>query len=135
MTSDKKTRDAVGLEMKGNDQDRQEDHLSLVTVHDSRKIMVVAGEASGDKHGAALVDALRKLYPGTRFEIFGSGGDEMRAAGVETLVDARAMAVIGIPEIARAIGRLYGAYRDLVKSGRGVVTASELCREMSSECW
>jgi lipid-A-disaccharide synthase len=78
--------------------------------------MVVAGEASGDKHGAALVRALQKIYPDNRFEIFGSGGDEMRAAGVETLVDARDVAVIGIPEIARAIGRLYGAYRTLLKA-------------------
>ena len=82
------------------------------------KIMVVAGEASGDKHGAALVCALRKIYPDTRFEVFGSGGEEMRAAGVETLVDARATAVIGIPEIARALGRLYGAYRTLLDAAR-----------------
>ncbi|HXG65375.1 MAG TPA: lipid-A-disaccharide synthase [Blastocatellia bacterium] len=80
----------------------------------SRKIMIVAGEASGDKHGAALARALMRLYPQTRFEIFGSGGDEMRAAGVETLVDARDVAIIGIPEIARALGRLYRAYRDLL---------------------
>jgi lipid-A-disaccharide synthase len=82
------------------------------------KIMMVAGEASGDKHGAALARALQKLYPDTRFDIFGSGGDEMRAAGVETLVDARETAVIGIPEIARAIGRLYGAYRTLLEAAR-----------------
>ncbi len=84
----------------------------------SLKIMVVAGEASGDKHGAALVVALQTLYPDTRFEIFGAGGDEMRSAGVETLVDARATAVIGIPEIAGALGRLYGAYRTLIEAAR-----------------
>lgn len=82
------------------------------------KIMIVAGEASGDKHGAALVCALRKICPDTGFEIFGSGGEEMRAAGVETLVDARETAVIGIPEIARAIGRLYSAYRTLLEAAR-----------------
>jgi lipid-A-disaccharide synthase len=104
--------------MKGNKQDKKDDHQSRFTSRGSRKIMVVAGEASGDKHGAALVDSLRKLYPDTSFEIFGSGGDEMRAAGVETLVDARATAVIGIPEIARALGRLYGAYRTLIEAAR-----------------
>lgn len=81
-------------------------------------LMIVAGEASGDKHGAALVRALRELYPETEFEFFGSGGDEMRAAGVETLVDAREVAIIGIPEIARAFGRLYRAYRRLLDAAR-----------------
>jgi lipid-A-disaccharide synthase len=82
------------------------------------KIMVIAGEASGDKHGAALARSLRQIYPGTEFELFGSGGDEMRAAGVETLVDAREVAIIGIPEIARALGRLYRAHRTLLAEAR-----------------
>ncbi|HWP42792.1 MAG TPA: lipid-A-disaccharide synthase, partial [Blastocatellia bacterium] len=82
------------------------------------KIMIVAGEASGDKHGAALVRSLVNLYPGIEFEMFGSGGEEMRAAGVETLVDAREVAIIGIPEIARALGKLYRAYRKLLAAAR-----------------
>ncbi|MEW6209350.1 MAG: lipid-A-disaccharide synthase [Acidobacteriota bacterium] len=82
------------------------------------KIMIVAGEASGDRHGAALALALRRLYPETRFEFFGSGGEEMRAAGVETLVDAADVAIIGIPEILRAIGKLYRAYRRLIRAAR-----------------
>ncbi len=80
--------------------------------------MIVAGEASGDKHGAALASAIRQLYPGVEFEMFGAGGDEMRAAGVETLVDAREVAIIGIPEIARALGKLYRAYKRLLNSAR-----------------
>ena len=80
--------------------------------------MIVAGEASGDKHGAALALALRRLYPESEFDFFGSGGDEMRAAGVETLVDAREVAIIGIPEIARAFGRLYRSYRRLLNAAR-----------------
>ena len=80
--------------------------------------MIVAGEASGDKHGAALALSLKQLYPDIEFEMFGAGGDEMRAAGVETLVDAREVAIIGIPEIARAIGKLYRAYRRLLDAAR-----------------
>jgi lipid-A-disaccharide synthase len=94
------------------------DRSSPITHHSSLKLMIVAGEASGDKHGAALASALRQLYPGTEFEMFGAGGDEMRAAGVETLVDAREVAIIGIPEIARAIGKLYRAYRKLLDAAR-----------------
>lgn len=80
--------------------------------------MIVAGEASGDKHGASLARALKRLYPETNFELFGSGGEEMRAAGVETLVDARDVAIIGVPEIARALSKLYRAYRTLLRAAR-----------------
>jgi lipid-A-disaccharide synthase len=81
-------------------------------------IMIVAGEASGDRHGAALALALKRLRPETRFEFFGSGGEEMRQAGVETLIDAADVAIIGIPEILRSLGKLYGAYRSLIHSAR-----------------
>jgi lipid-A-disaccharide synthase len=80
--------------------------------------MIVAGEASGDKHGASLAQALKRLYPKINLDLFGSGGEEMRAAGVETLVDAREVAIIGVPEIARAIGKLYRAYRSLLDAAR-----------------
>lgn len=81
-------------------------------------IMIVAGEASGDKHGASLAEALKRLNPEINYELFGSGGEEMRAAGVETLVDAREVGIIGVPEITRAIGKLYRAYRTLLSAAR-----------------
>lgn len=59
--------------------------------------MIVAGEASGDLYGAQLAAELAALSPGTTF--FGMGGDCMRRAGVETLVDANVMAVMGIVEV------------------------------------
>ncbi|MBI3651762.1 MAG: lipid-A-disaccharide synthase [Acidobacteria bacterium] len=76
--------------------------------------MVVAGEASGDKHGAALARSLKQLYPETLFDFFGAGGEEMRLAGVETLVDAKDVAIIGIPEIIGALGKFYSAYKKLI---------------------
>ena len=57
--------------------------------------MIVAGEASGDMHGAGLVRAMHRLDPTLRFS--GMGGRELRAAGVEILVDAAGMAVVVIP--------------------------------------
>src|SRR5215472_11353472 len=78
--------------------------------------MLVAGEASGDKHGAALAFALRNASTGGEVELFGAGGKEMRAAGVETVVDSLKLGIIGIPEIARALPRFYTAYRKLVSA-------------------
>jgi len=75
--------------------------------------MIVAGEASGDKHGAKLVSALRALRPRMRFEFFGAGGDEMRQAGVETLVDAREVAIMGALEVARALPKFLRVFRRL----------------------
>ncbi len=80
--------------------------------------MIVAGEASGDKHGALLARALTQVNPEIRLELFGSGGEEMRAAGVETLVDARDVGIMGVAEVARAIGSLYRAYRTLLSAAR-----------------
>jgi len=57
-------------------------------VGESLRLMMVAGEASGDAHAASLVRALRDKSPDTRFEFFGSAGREMRAAGVESVVAA-----------------------------------------------
>ncbi len=76
--------------------------------------MVVAGEASGDRHAARLVDGLRELEPGV--EVFGSGGDELRARGADLLVDVRDVNIIGVPEVARGIRRLYAAFRRLYEA-------------------
>jgi lipid-A-disaccharide synthase len=75
--------------------------------------MIVAGEASGDKHGAKLVAALRVLRPDLPFEFFGAGGDEMRLAEVETLVDAREVAIMGALEVAKALPKFLRAFRRL----------------------
>ena len=64
----------------------------------AKRIMIVAGEASGDLHGAGLVREARKLDPHLHF--FGIGGQRMREAGVDILVDAGEMAVVGLVEVA-----------------------------------
>jgi lipid-A-disaccharide synthase len=82
------------------------------------KIMIVAGEASGDHHAARLIDALRERAPAGDLDVFGAGGDEMRARGAEILVEARDVAIVGVPEIVRGLGKLYGAFRVLVGAAR-----------------
>ena len=80
--------------------------------------MIVAGEASGDKHGAHLVVSLKSLRPDLKFDFFGTGGHEMRAAGVDTMVDVSEVAIMGILEVARSISkflRLFGQLRDAAR--------------------
>ncbi len=67
------------------------------------KIMVLAGEKSGDQHAAALCRELAKLRPG--LEMFGMGGDEMEAAGVELVERITGHSVVGIWEAVRELGR------------------------------
>jgi len=61
------------------------------------KIMIIAGEVSGDMRAAELVEAANAIVPGLRW--FGIGGPAMRAAGVETRHDVKDMAVIGFVEV------------------------------------
>jgi len=74
-------------------------------------VMIVAGEASGDHHAARLVEEARRLRPELRF--FGIGGEEMRQAGVDTWVDSREMAVVGLFEVLAHFPTIYGALRRL----------------------
>ena len=63
----------------------------------AKKVMVVAGEVSGDQHAARLVRDLRAVRGDVEF--FGIKGDAMRREGVRTVVDAREMAVVGFFEV------------------------------------
>lgn len=74
-------------------------------------ILIVAGEASGDLHGARLVQALKVLEPGSR--VFGIGGDGMAGAGMELLFHIRDMAVVGFTEVIRHIPFLRQVMRTL----------------------
>ena len=74
-------------------------------------IMLVAGEASGDLHGATLARALRGLRPGVR--LYGMGGRAMAGEGVELLVDTTGEATVGGTEAIRGVPALYRAYRRL----------------------
>jgi lipid-A-disaccharide synthase len=81
-----------------------------------RKILVSAGEASGDRYASLLVEELRRRWPDAGF--FGCTGPELRAAGVETVVDAADLAVVGLLEVVSHIPRIYGEYRKLLAAAR-----------------
>ena len=72
------------------------------------RVLISAGEASGDLYGAQLIEALRRRRPDV--EVFGLGGDRMRAAGCDTVVDAKDVAVVGITEILRHLPRIYARF-------------------------
>ncbi len=76
-------------------------------------LLMVAGERSGDVYGAELAAALRARPD--KAEIFGCGGEAMRRAGVETLVDAHQVSMIGLAEILTGLPRAYRAFRLLVE--------------------
>ncbi len=61
--------------------------------------MIVAGEASGDLHGASLINEIKKLDPS--IEIFGIGGDKMIAAGMNVQYHIKQMAFLGFIEVIR----------------------------------
>src|SRR6266545_1499364 len=80
---------------------------------DAPVIMLSAGEASGDLHGATLCRALRELSPGTR--LVGMGGAGMAEAGMEVVADPTRHAAVGMSEAVGRIPELYRAYRVLVR--------------------
>ncbi len=89
---------------------------SVVT---KKRVMIVAGEASGESRAARLVEEALTLHPDLEF--FGIGGPRMRAAGVETLVDCRDMAVLGLFEVLKHFRFIYGVLqrmRRLLASAR-----------------
>jgi lipid-A-disaccharide synthase len=61
------------------------------------KLMIIAGETSGDLHGGQLVKELKALDPG--LEIFGIGGDRMQAGGMELFYHVRELSFMGIVEV------------------------------------
>ena len=75
--------------------------------------MIVAGEASGDAHAAALVNALRSAEPDVQLEFFGATGLLMRAAGVESVVNTDDLSILGLIEIGSALPKFWRAYKFL----------------------
>jgi lipid-A-disaccharide synthase len=63
-------------------------------------------------YGAQLIAALRRRNPSA--EIFGVGGDRMRAAGCDAVVDTKDLAVVGISEILGHLPKIYGCFRRLI---------------------
>jgi lipid-A-disaccharide synthase len=80
------------------------------------RIAIVAGEASGDLLGAALVKAVRARWPGVEF--FGIAGPRMMAEGVRSLYPMEKLAVRGYVEVLKSLREILAIRRGLVKQLR-----------------
>jgi lipid-A-disaccharide synthase len=119
--------------------------ISLQTVKDifwpynaCLRILISAGEASGEMYGAQLIEALQQAAEkkaaelrswtgespvptrsqstqASHLDFFGVGGERMRAAGCDTVVDAKDLSVVGITEILSHLPKIYALYRHLIK--------------------
>src|SRR5687767_10738765 len=85
---------------------------------EAAKIMLVAGEPSGDALAAKLVGALREADSDREFEFFGSAGPRMRDLGVEPTVFADDLAIMGPIEIVKAMPLFLNAVRKLKEIAR-----------------
>lgn len=74
-----------------------------------RRILVLSGEASGDRLGAHLVQAIRERLPDAEFD--GIGGESMERAGVRRIYDSSEIAVTGIVEVLGAGRSIWKAWR------------------------
>lgn len=81
-----------------------------------RKVLVSAGEASSDRYAALLVEELRRLWPDARFS--GCAGPRMRRAGVEAVIEAESLAVVGLLEVVSHLPRIWRQYRKLLAAAR-----------------
>jgi len=78
-----------------------------------KKVMIVAGEASGDLHGSNLIRAVHNISPDISF--YGIGGRFIREAGAEILVESGELAVVGVSEVIPNLGKIFAAL-NLLKS-------------------
>lgn len=73
------------------------------------RVLLVAGEASGDLHGGHLVQALLRQRPD--LQLVGVGGQELRAAGMDVQIDVAQLSAAGLVEIAASIPRHWRVMR------------------------
>ena len=80
----------------------------------SKKILLVAGEVSGDLHGSHLVEAIQSVDPEIQF--FGVGGEGLKRAGMKILYPSQSLSVVGITEVFFKLRAILKALQGLKKS-------------------
>lgn len=77
----------------------------------SKHVMIAAGEASGDLHGAGLVRSMLETDPSLKF--FGMGGEELAGEGVEIVIDLSTLSVMGFTEVFASIREIHTSLKQL----------------------
>jgi lipid-A-disaccharide synthase len=80
------------------------------------QFLVSAGEASGDLYASGVVSRLKTLIPGSTY--YGCAGPRLQDIGVEPVIHAGEISVVGLAEVAAHLPRIYGKYRRLVRYTR-----------------
>src|SRR5215472_2664093 len=80
------------------------------------RILISAGEASGDLYASRVIQAVKARHPDAEF--FGCAGPRMQAAGVRAIVDSRSLAVVGIVEVVAHLPRIWREFRKLTGAAR-----------------
>ncbi len=78
-----------------------------------KKILIIAGEASGDLHASELLVELKKQYPG--LYAFGLGGEKLKNAGADIMMDLTRLAVVGFFEILKNYWKFRRIFYDVLK--------------------
>lgn len=74
-------------------------------------VLIVAGEASGDAHAAKLIEAMKEH---ASIDSFGAAGPKMREVGVEAIVNADELSIVGLLEIGKALPMFWSTFRKIV---------------------
>jgi lipid-A-disaccharide synthase len=95
--------------------------MQSATTSTTPLIFISAGEASGEHYGALMAASIRQQFAakGETVELVGMGGARMAAAGVECVVRAEDMAVMGLSEVVLHLPRIYREFRKLKRAIRG----------------
>ena len=78
----------------------------------SKNVLIIAGEVSGDLHGASLIRELKKLD--SSLKIFGIGGDKMQAEGMELIYHIDKMAFLGFVEVIKHLPFIKKVQRNII---------------------
>jgi lipid-A-disaccharide synthase len=81
-----------------------------------KRILIIAGESSGDGHGGRVVEEIRKRSPDT--VLYGIGGDAMQRAGVRLMVHASRLSVVGFVEVLGRLPEIRRAFQEIRRNLR-----------------
>ena len=83
-----------------------------MTENENKNLMIIAGEVSGDLHGSSLVKELKKMD--SKLNIYGIGGDRMKAEGMELIYHINKMAFLGFAEVVKHLPFIKRVQHDLI---------------------